>query len=145
MDESAPSQSASPEMPSDREELEGDKADLEDPPELKPAVASFLQGLPETLGDEGEDVPLEPTVLDSAGWVMWKAEMCNTPDWWREPSTVPGEEDTRKLARQVRASFQLPCQLQELKEEMATLRAPPAPPCLHWQKFMLPPKSIFAS
>ena len=132
-------------MPSDGEELKGDEADLEDLPELKPTVASFLQGLPETFGDEGKDMPLEPTVLDSVGWVMWKAEICETLDWWRELSTVPGEENTRKLARQVWASFQLPCQLQVLKEEMATLRAPPAPPCLHRQKFMLPPKLIFAS
>ena len=145
VDESAPGQSASPEMPSDKEELEGDEANLEDPPELKPTVASFLQGLPETSGDKGNKVPLEPAVLDLAGWVMWKAKMCDTPDWWRELSAVPGEEDTRKLARQVWASFQIPHWLQELNEEMATLRAPPAPPCLCRQKFMPPPKSIFTS
>ena len=145
MDESAPGQSASPEMPSDREELKGDEANLEDPPELKPVVASFLWGSPETSGDEGEDALPKPTVSDLVGWVTWKAKMCDTPDWWRELSMVPGEEDTMKLARQVWASFQLPCWLQELKEEMATLRTPPAPPCLCLQKFMLPPKLIFAS
>ena len=141
VDKSVPGQSASPEMPSDGEELEGDEANLEDPPELKPLVASFLQGLPETSGDKGKDASPEPAVSDLAGWVTWKAKMCNTPDWWRELSMVPGEEDTRKLARQVWT----PCQLQELKQEMATLRAPPAPPCLCRQKFMPPPKLIFAS
>ena len=95
-------------MPLDAEELEGDEANLEDPPELKPAVASFLWGSLETSGDEGKDAPPEPTVSDSVGWVVWKAEMCETPDWWRELSVVPGEEDTRKLVRQVWASFQLP-------------------------------------
>ena len=145
VDELAPGQSASPKMPSDEEELKGDEANLEDPLELKPVVASFLWGLPETSGDKGKKAPLEPTVLDLAGWVTWKAKMCDTPDWWRELSAVPGEEDTRKLARQVWASFQLPHQLQELNEEMATLQAPPAPPCLHRQKFMPLPKLIFAS
>ena len=145
MDEPAPGQSASPKMPLDEEELKGNENNLEDPPELKPAVASFLWGSPEKLGDKGKKVPLEPAVLDSAGWVMWKAKMCNTPDWWRELSMVPGEEDTRKLVREVWASFQLPHWLQELNEDMTTLQAPPVPPCLCQQKFMPPPESIFAS
>ena len=60
-------------------------------------------------------------------------------------STVPGEDNTRKLARQVRMSFRLPWWLQELDAGRATLQAPPAPPCLCWQMFMLPADSIFAS
>ena len=75
MDELAPGQSAIPEMPLDEEELEGNKANLEDPLELKPVVASFLWGSPETSSDEDRKVPLGPAVSDSAGWVMWKAEM----------------------------------------------------------------------
>ena len=90
-------------------------------------------------------MPLEPAVLDFAEWVHWKVERCNTPSWWMELSTVPGEDNTRKLARQVRASFRLPWQLQELDAERAILQAPPAPPCLHWQRFMPPADSIFAS
>ena len=144
-DKPVPSQSASPEMPSGKEGSEGREADLEELPELKPAVASFLQGSPETLDDEGEKMPLEPAVSDSAEWFTWKAKRCDTPNWWMELSTVPGEDDTRRLARQVRASFGLPHQLQELDAEMATLQAPPALPCLHWQKFMPPADSIFAS
>ena len=70
---------------------------------------------------------------------------CDTPCWWMELSMVPGEDNTRDLARQVRASFGLPQWLQELDVEKATLQAPPAPPCLHQQTFMLPPDSIFAS
>ena len=62
-----------------------------------------------------------------------------------ELSTVPGEDNTRKLVRQVRASFKLPRQLQELDAERATLQAPPALPCLCWQRFMLQANSIFAS
>ena len=144
-DKPAPSQSANPEMPSDEEGSEGRDSDLGELPELKPAVASFLWGSPETSSNEGKEMPPEPTVLDFVEWVHWKAERCDTPIWWMELSTVPGEDNTRKLARQVRASFKLPQQLQELDAERATLQAPPAPPCLHRQRFMPQADSIFAS
>ena len=62
-----------------------------------------------------------------------------------ELSTVPGKDNTRKLARQVRASFRLPQWLQELDAGRATLQAPPAPPCLCQQRFMPLADSIFAS
>ena len=132
-------------MPSGREGSKGRDSDLGELPELKPAVASFLWGSPETSDDEGDKMPPEPAILDFAEWVPWKAERCDTPSWWMELSTVPGEDNTRKLARQVRASFGLPWQLQELDAGRATLQAPPALPCLHWQSFMLLPDSIFAS
>ena len=132
-------------MPSGEEGSKGRDSNLGEPPELKPAVASILRGSPETLDDEGKKMPLEPTVLDFAEWVPWKAEGCNTPSWWMELSTVPGEDNTRKLARQVRASFRLPWWLQELDAGRATLQAPPALPCLHWQRFMPLADSIFAS
>ena len=106
-DELAPSQSADPEAPSGKRGLKAE-TDLGEPLELKPVVASFLWGSTETSDDEGEGMPPEPTVLDFAEWVHWKAERCNTPSWWMELSTVPGEDNTRKLARQVRASFGLP-------------------------------------
>ena len=57
---------------------------------------------------------------------------------------MPGKEDSRKLAREVRVSFGLPWQFQELGSKEATLQAPPALPCLHRQKFMLPADLIFA-
>ena len=62
-----------------------------------------------------------------------------------ELSTVPGEDNTRDLARQVRASFGLPRQLWELDAARVTLQASPALPCLCQQTFMPPPDSIFAS
>ena len=37
-------------MPLGKEELKGDEADLEDPLELKPVVASFLQGVTRDIG-----------------------------------------------------------------------------------------------
>ena len=65
------------------------------------------------------------------------------PEWWAELSTMPGKEDTRKLAMEVRASFNLPRWLQELDSREATLQAPPTPPCLCQKRFMLPDDSIF--
>ena len=60
-----------------------------------------------------------------------------------ELSTMLGK-DSKKLAREVRASFGLPWQLQELGLREATLWAPPAPPCLCRQRFMPPADSFFA-
>ena len=119
-------------------------SDLEEPPELKPMVASFLRGLPETSDEEGKKMPPEPDILDFGLWVPWKAERCETPDWWGKLLAVLGKEDARKLAREVRASFRLPWQLQELDSREATLKAPPAPPCLCRKRFMPPADSIFA-
>ena len=107
-DETTPSQSANPTVPQGEEGSEGRGSDLEEPPELKPTVASFLQGSPETSDEEGKKMPLEPDIMDFGLWVPWKAERCETPDWWEELLAVPGKEDTRKLAREVRASFRLP-------------------------------------
>ena len=117
---------------------------MEELPELKLTVASFLRGSPETLDEEDEKTPLEPTILDFNLWVPWKAERIENPDWWMELSAVPGKDDARKLAREVRASFGLPQQLQELGSKEATLLAPPAPPCLHRKRLMPPATSIFA-
>ena len=142
-DEAATIQSADPKTPPGGEGSEGRGSDLEELPELKLTIASFLQGLPETSDDEGKKMPLEPTILDFGQWVWWRAEKCEMPEWWAELSAMPGKEDTRKLAREVRASFELPRQLQELDSREATLQAPPALPCLHRQRFMLPADSIF--
>ena len=144
-DEPAPSQSASPKMPSGKEGSDSGEADLGELLELRPVVASFLQGSPETSDNKGKKTPLEPAVSDSAEWVMWKAKRCDTPNWWMELSTVPEEDDTRKLARQVRVSFGLPCWLQELDAEEAKHQAPAALPCLHQQKFMPLADWIFAN
>ena len=100
--------------------------DLGDPPELKVEVASFLQGSSET---SGEDPPLEPPASQPTDWVRWRAEECNLPTWWSELTAVQGE-DTKTLAREVRASFQFPWHRHELDPMEAPYHAPPAPPCL---------------
>ena len=89
-------------------------------------------------------MPLEPNTADFSQWVKWKSERCKTPDWWEELLAVPGKEDARRLAREVRASFVLPQQMWELDSREATLQAPPAPPCLCRKKFMPLANSIFA-
>ena len=61
-----------------------------------------------------------------------------------ELSTVL-EEDTGRLAQEVWALFQLPKHMHELDPKEAPFHVPPAPPCLHQQRFMPPVISIFAS
>ena len=86
----------------------------------------------------------EPSVSKPAKWVQWRAKKCDIPNWWVELSTLP-EEDTGRLAQEVRASFQLPRLMHELDPREAPFHVPPAPPCLHQQRFMPPVISIFAS
>ena len=143
--EPTPSQSISPDMPPSETESEDGASDLGDPPELKAEVASFLEGSSEVSDGESEEGPPEPSVLKFANWVRWKAEKCDTPDWWAELSTVPGEDKTRRLAQEVRASFQLPMQMHELEPKEAPFQAPPALPCLHCWRFMPPVVSIYAN
>ena len=71
-------------------------------------VASFLQGSLETLDEEGEKMPPEPDIMNFGVWVPWKAERCETPDWWKELLAVSQKRDVKKLAREIRASFMLP-------------------------------------
>ena len=118
-------------MPLSKEGSQGRGSDLEEPPELKPMVASFLQGSLETLDNEDEKTSLELNTVDFGQWVKWKSERCKTPDWWEELLAVPGKEGAKRLAREVRASFTLPQHMQELDSREATLQAPPALPCLH--------------
>ena len=118
----APSHSANPKTQPSEEGSNGRGSNLEEPLELKLMVASFLRGLPETSEDEGKKMPLEPAVLEFSLWVPWKAERCQTPEWWMELLAVPGKDDHRKLAREVRASFRLPLWLWELGH-------PPGSPC----------------
>ena len=119
-------------------------SDLEEPPELGPVVASFLRGSPETSKDEGDRMPPEAAVTEFSQWVLWRANKCKTPGWWAELSMVPEMADHKKLAREVQALFQLPQWMKELGMKEADLQAPPTPPCLHQQKFMLPTQSIYA-
>ena len=112
--------------------------------ELKPTVASFLRGSLETSQDEGEETSPEPLVIEFSQWIPWKAKRCKTPEWWTELLMVPGKDDHRKPAREVRPSFGLPWQMRELGTREATLQTPLTPPCLCRQKFILPADSIYA-
>ena len=116
---------------------------MEEPPELGPEVASFLRGSPGTSEDEDDRTPLEPAVTIFSQWVLWRANRCETPSWWAELSAVLEIGDHKRLPSEVQALFQLPQQMRELGMKEADLQAPPAPPCLHRQKFMLPAQSIY--
>ena len=85
-------------MPHGETESEDGASNLGEPPELKAEVASFLEGSSETSDGESEEMPPEPAVLKFANWVRWKVGKYDTPNWWAELSTVPGEDDTRRLA-----------------------------------------------
>ena len=95
----APNCPTGPKTGSSEEEATGKRSDLEEPPELGPAVASFLRGSPETSEDEGDRMPPEPAVLEFSQWLPWKAKKCKTPHWWTELLTVPGMEDCRKACQ----------------------------------------------
>ena len=93
--------------------------------------------------DKDEEMLPELSIYNSAKWVQWRADKCKIPDWWMELSTVP-EEDTGRLAQEVRASFQLPKHMHKLDPREAPFHAPPAPPSLHRWRFMPPIVSAFA-
>ena len=80
-------------------ELTPKDSDLGEPPELEPGVTSFLTGLAESSKEEGS--PLEPPIGEFSEWVNWKAEMNNTPDWWRELLVLLEVPNCKKLAWQV--------------------------------------------
>ena len=117
-------------MPSGRMGSKGRDSDLGEPLQLKVEVASFLQGSSGMSEDKDEEMLPEPSVSKPAKWVQWRAKKCDIPDWWVELSTLL-EEDTGRLAQEVRASFQLPRHMHELDPREAPFHAPPAPPCLH--------------
>ena len=137
------SRSADPDMPFGRMGSEGGDSDLGEPPQLQAEVASFLQGSSKMPEEEDEEVLPEPPISQSAEWVQWKVEKCDVPNWRAELSTVL-LEDTGRLAWEVRASFQLPRHMHELDPKEAPFHAPPAPPCLHQQRFRPPIVSAFA-
>ena len=85
-------------MPPSETGSEDRASDLGELPEFKVEVASFLEGSSEALDGKSKEGPLEPSVLKFANWVRWKAGKRNTPYWWAELSTVPGEDETRRLA-----------------------------------------------
>ena len=119
---------------------------MEEPPELKPMVASFLRGLPETSEDEGKKTA-------SRAHDSWTSA-CGSHGRWRDVrpqnggwncQQCLGKMTHRKLAREVQGILRtLTWQLQELGSKEATLQAPPALPCLCRQKFMPPADLILA-
>ena len=143
-DPHAPNHPTDPKTEPGKEGATSEGSDLEESLELRLEVASFLRGSLETSGDKGDVMPLEPMVLEFSQWVPWKTKKCETPDWWSELLAVPGMEDHRKLAREVRASFHLPQQMHKLAMKEANLQAPPTLPCLGICRFMLPAESIYA-
>ena len=65
-------------------------------PELEPGVTSFLRGSVESSEEEGP--PPELPLGEFHEWVMWKAKMTETPDWWRELLAVLEVPNCKRLA-----------------------------------------------
>ena len=74
-------------------------SDREEPLELGTEVVSFLRGLPETSKDEGNVMPLEPTVLEFSQWVSWRSRSvkpqtggpsCQWYQEWKITESLPG-------------------------------------------------------
>ena len=104
-DHPAPNCPSSPRMESSKEAATAEGWDLEEPPELRPEVASFLRGSTGTSKDEDDRMPPEPAVTEFSQWVLWRADRCKTPSWWAELSAVPEVGDHQRLAREVQALF----------------------------------------
>ena len=124
------------------EELAPEDLDLGKPLELEPGITSFLTRSVES--SEEEESPPEPPVGELHRWVMWKAEATEIPDWWRELLALLGVPDCKKLPQQIWASFSHPRRAAEIKEMIYHCHAPPAPPCLLQDCFLLPHSTIFA-
>ena len=65
------------------------------------------------------------------------------PDRWQELAEVPGVDDNEKLAQEVQASFKLPQWISKLQHVENYHQSPPAPVCICWKSFLLPPDSKF--
>ena len=104
-DPPAPNCLSGPKMDSSEEGATAKGSNLEEPPELRLEVASFLRGLLGTSKDKGDRMPLEPIVTEFSQWVPWRANRCKTPSWWAELSAVLEIGDHKRLAREVQALF----------------------------------------
>ena len=112
--------------------------DLEDLPELGPEVDHFLQESAWSLEEENRDrSSREPPVEEYKGWVTWRAQVHDTPSWWKELAKVPEIKDHQELARKVRASFELSHQISKQHNVENYHQAPPALLCI-CQKYFLP-------
>ena len=69
-------------------EVTAEDLELGELPELELGVTSFLRGSAESSEEVGP--PPEVPVWELHEWVIWKAKMTETPDWWRELLAVLG-------------------------------------------------------
>ena len=109
---------------SGREVMATKDPDLEEPSELGPEVTSFLRGLAKNSEKEERVPSPKPPVKELCEWVVWKAKMCETPDWWRELLAVPGVKDCKEIVQKVWASFHHPKRASEVNKMENYYQAP---------------------
>ena len=114
------------------------------PPELGPDVEHFFQEQASGQGDDREgDTAQEPPVEDYERWVEWRGQRIATPAWWCKLLEVLGVSNIQELAQKIRASFELPQQMSEIHDVKNYYPVPPAPRCIQWKAFLLPPDPMF--
>ena len=107
MKELPPSTPPTEDMSDWSQPLEGD---LNCPPPLTHSWRTWQgDGLAWSRRGDGswqESTP-KPSIDNSSEWVTWRANQVNTPTWWLELCTVPGERDAEEFAQKIWASFEL--------------------------------------
>ena len=132
-------------LESNGEEVATEDPNLEELLESGPEVTCFLRGLAKNSEEEEEKAPSPKSpVKELHKWVMWKAEACKMPSWWRELMAVWEVEDSEKLAQEKGALFWLPKRVSKLHKMENYHQTPPALLCLLKRNFLPPPNSIFA-
>ena len=66
----------------------------------KPAVMQGAEG--------GSELSQEPSVGNYVVWLEWRGHQLDMPDWWEELVAIPNVDDHHRLARKVKASFEIP-------------------------------------
>ena len=108
------------------------------PLELGPDLKYFLWEPVATQGeDSGSNLSQESLAEDYEDWIKWKRRRVNTPNWWQELLGIPGVDNFWELTWKIRASFELPQVMSEVRDVENYYLAPPAPKYIHQNAFLL--------
>ena len=118
--------------------------DLGPPPELGLDIEHFFQKQASVQGEDGGSNPSqEPLAEDYERWVEWRELIVDTPIWWWELLGILVVSDVQEVVQKIRASFKLPPWMSEIHDVENYYLAPPAPRCICWKEFLLPPDLMF--
>ena len=93
--------------------------------------------MPMTFPDaegRGDYLP-EASIEDTETWLHWQAHQMDMPYWWAELTTIPEEENPKRLAWKIHASFSIPMvRCKAFPDQGYTV--PPAPRCITRNLFL---------